>query len=77
MQNVPADGVNAEAEFAIEFSAGLTANGPDNFGSANAQISGDPHIKRWNQKKRNTYHGECDLVFIEAESFQVLQVWKS
>eukprot|EP00977_Amphora_coffeiformis_P010738 scaffold2517_cov97-Amphora_coffeaeformis.AAC.2 len=30
---------------------------------------GDPHFTRWNQP-RNSFHGECDLVMIQSDTFQ-------
>lgn len=29
---------------------------------------GDPHIKRWN-RKRDSFHGECDLVLLHSDGF--------
>lgn len=30
---------------------------------------GDPHFKRWGHKKRDSFHGECDLVALQADNF--------
>ena len=30
---------------------------------------GDPHFKRWGQKNRESFHGECDLVVLHSDSF--------
>jgi len=34
-----------------------------------ATVGGDPHITKWNGKKYS-YHGECDLVYVTAPSFE-------
>ena len=34
-----------------------------------AGCGGDPHFQRWNQDKRDTFHGECDLVLLHKENF--------
>lgn len=39
-------------------------------GGGNGGAGGDPHFLRWQQDKRNSFHGECDLVLIEDSSFK-------
>jgi hypothetical protein len=41
-----------------------------------AKCGGDPHFNRWTQEKRDTFHGECDLVFLHNENIdgEVLDV---
>jgi hypothetical protein len=30
---------------------------------------GDPHFRRWGQDRRDTFHGECDLVMLHSDTF--------
>lgn len=47
--------------------ATVTVVGPDC--PTDTTISGDPHILRWGEKKRSSFHGECDLVFAKSDAF--------
>ena len=48
---------------------------PENFMMSDLEIQtyrepdagGDPHFLRWGQQKRDSFHGECDLVFIRSD----------
>lgn len=37
----------------------------DNNDNSGPQSGGDPHFQRWTQKKRDSFHGECDLVLLQ------------
>lgn len=34
------------------------------------KTGGDPHFQRWNHKKRDSFHGQCDLVLLHQDSQQ-------
>lgn len=37
--------------------------------SGGAACGGDPHFQRWNQDRRDSFHGECDLVLLQKSDF--------
>lgn len=38
-------------------------------GSLLGSCGGDPHIQRWEQTQRDSFHGECDLVLLHQDNF--------
>jgi hypothetical protein len=37
--------------------------------STGAGCGGEPHFQRWNQDRRDSFHGECDLVLLHKSNF--------
>lgn len=40
-------------------------------GGSGGGANGDPHILRWKKEKRDSFHGECDLVLLKGPSIDV------
>lgn len=72
-------GVEVHAQYGAGFSE-TASTGKDGFGldltcpTTETPVSrngGDPHFTRWHQLRRETFHGECDLVLVQSEEIDI------